>query len=203
MTIAMSAFDRLAGACAIAAGAIGFGYSIAFVLFLHSSDRNEAYANSLLLLLGGLLTTAAFVAVYQRVRDTDPGLALLGLVLALAGSIGAAMHGAYDLANLVKPPAALAADLPNAVDPRGFATFGLTALGVAAAGALIVRGRVLPIGLGYLAFVSAALLVVVYVGRLVILDPRSPGLLAAAAAVGFVVNPAFFVWLGRALRARA
>jgi hypothetical protein len=199
----MSTFERLAGLCAIAAGAIGVAYSIAFVLFLHSADRSEAYANSILLLLGGLLTTAAFVAVYQRVRATDPGLAMLGFVLALAGSLGAAMHGAYDLANLVNPPATLAADVPSAVDPRGFATFALTGLGVAAAGALIVRGRAFPASVGYLAFASAALLVFVYVGRLVILDPKSPGLLAAAVAVGFVVNPAFFVSLGRALRAPA
>jgi hypothetical protein len=34
---------------------------------------------------------------------------------------------------------------------------------------------------------------------LVILNPKSPGLLAAAVLVGFVVNPLFFVWLGLVL----
>ena len=58
----------------------------------------------------------------------------------------------------------------------------------------------LPRGLGYLAFVAAALLVFVYVGRLIILDPKSPALLAAAVAVGYVVNPVWFVWLAVALR---
>ena len=35
-----------------------------------------------------------------------------------------------------------------------------------------------------------------------ILNPKSPGLLAAAVAVGFVVDPIWFVWLGLALRQR-
>jgi hypothetical protein len=192
-------FERFAALCAIAAGALGVGYSIAFVLFLRESTRGAAYANSTLLLAGGLLTIAVFVAVYGRLRTTDPGLALWGLAFALVGSFGAAMHGAYDLANLVNPPESLAGDVPNAVDPRGLATFGLTGIGVAAAGVLIVRGRRLPVRLGYLAFLSAALLVYVYIGRLVILNPKSPGLLAAAVLVGFVVNPAFFIWLGLVL----
>ena len=192
-------FERLAALSGVTVGGIGVGYSIAFVLFLHNSSRGAAYANATLLLAGGLLTPSVFVAVYQRIRETDPGLALWGLVFALVGSFGAAMHGGYDLANLANPPAALASDVPNAVDPRGLATFGLTAVGVAVAGLLIVRGRRLPVGLGYLALVSAALLVFVYIGRLVILNPKSPGLLAGAVLVGFVVNPIFFVWLGLVL----
>jgi hypothetical protein len=109
------------------------------------------------------------------------------------------MHGGYDLADLVKPPAALASDVPNAVDPRGLGTFGLTALTLAVTGVLVVRGRRLPLGLGYLSFVSAALLAFVYVGRLVILNPKSPGLLTAAVIVGFLVNPVWFGWLGLVL----
>jgi hypothetical protein len=40
----------------------------------------------------------------------------------------------------------------------------------------------------------------VYVGRLVILNPKSPGLLTAAVIVGFLVNPIWFGWLGLVLR---
>jgi hypothetical protein len=192
-------FERLAALCALAVGAVGVAYAAAFVVFLHNSSRAAAYANATLLLAGGLLTTVTFVAVYNRVRETDASLALLGLIFALVGAFGAALHGAYDLANLINPPASLADDLPNAADPRGLATFGFTAVGVAVSGALTLRGARLPRGLGYLAFLSAALLVFVYVGRLVILNPKSPGLLAAAVLVGFVVNPVFFVWLGLVL----
>ncbi len=192
-------FERFAALCAAAVGALGVGYSIAFLVFLHDSSRGAAYANAILLLAGGLLATSTFVAVYQRVRSTDEGLALWGLIFALVGSFGAALHGAYDLANLVNPPASLASDLPNATDPRGLATFGLTAVGVAVTGVLALRGGRLPRRLGYLTFLSGALLVFVYAGRLVILNPKSPGLLAAAVLVGFVVNPILFVWLGAVL----
>ena len=193
-------FTRIGPYCAVAAGITGLAYSISFSLYLHDPSRGTAYVNSLLLLVGGLISTAAFTAVYERLRATDPALALWGFVFALVGAFGAALHGGYDLANLANPPKVLASDVPSSVDPRGLATFALTGLALAVTGTLILRGRVLPRGLGQLAFLAAALLVYVYVGRLVILDPKSPGLLAAAVAAGYVVNPVWFAWLGLALR---
>jgi len=195
-----SPFIRFGALCAVAAGLVGLGYSISFSLYLHSPSRGTAYADSLLLLAGGLISTAAFTAVYERLRETDATLALWGFVLGLVGAVGAAIHGAYDLANLANPPASLASDVPSSVDPRGLGTFALTGLALAVTGVLILRGGLLPRGLGYLAFLSAALLVFVYIGRLVILNPKSPGLLTAAVLVGFVVNPVWFVWLGLELR---
>jgi hypothetical protein len=195
-----SFFVRCGAPCAFAAAALGFGYSTSFSLYLHSPSRGEAYADAALLLAGGVVSTAIFTVLYDRLRATDPALALWGFLLALVGAFGAAIHGAYDLANLANPPASLASDLPSSVDPRGFGTFALTGLGLAVIGVLIVRGRRLPVGLGYLAFVAAALLVYVYIGRLVILNPKSPGVLPFAVIAGFLVNPAWFVWLGVVLR---
>ena len=195
-----SSFVRFGALCAMGAGLMGLGYSISFSLYLDNPSRGTAYADALLLTAGGVASTAAFTAVYERLRQTDPALALWGFVLGLAGALGGALNGAYDLANLANPPAALANDLPNSVDPRGLATFALTGLALAVTGVLVVRGGLLPRGLGYLAFLSAALLVFVYVGRLVILNPKSPGLLAVAVAAGYLVNPALLVWLGLVLR---
>jgi hypothetical protein len=195
-----SSFARFGALCAVAAGLVGLGYSISFSLYLHSPSRGTAYVDSILLLAGGLISTATFVVVYERLRQTDTALALWGFLLALVGAFGAALHGGYDLANLANPPAALASDVPSSVDPRGLGTFALTGLALAVTGVLILRSGPLPRGLGYLAFLSAALLVFVYIGRLVILNPKSPGLLAAAVTVGYVVNPVWFVWLGLALR---
>jgi len=189
-------FDRFAATCALLAGPAGFGYSAAFLVYLHNGSRGAAYADDLLLLAGGLLSTAVFTALYERLQGVDRPLALWGFVLALAGALGAVLHAGYDLANLAKPPAALASDVPSAVDPRGLATFGLTGLALAIVGSLVLRSGLLPLGLGWLAMLAAALLVFVYVGRLVILDPHSPGLHTAAIVVGFVVNPAWYVWLG-------
>lgn len=113
-------FEKFGGVCAGLAGIAGLAYSTAFVIYLHDASRGAAYTDDVLLLVGGLLATAAFVAVYGRVRAADEGFALLGLLLAFAGAFGSMSHGAYDLANLVKPPAAaLAADVPSSTDPRG------------------------------------------------------------------------------------
>ena len=199
MTASPSAV-RFGPLCAVSAGLLSLGYSISFSLYLDTPSRGTAYANALLLLAGGLISTAAFTVLYERLRESDPALALWGFILALAGALGAALHGGYDLANLANPPKTLPTDVPSSVDPRGLGTFALTGLALAAVGVLILRGRQLPRGLGQLAFLAAALLVFVYVGRLVILNPKSPGLLAAAVASGYVVNPVWFCWLGLALR---
>jgi hypothetical protein len=53
--------------------------------------------------------------------------------------------------------------------------------------------------LGYLAYLSAVLLVVLYLGRLIVLDPTNPLILVPALLNGFLVNPALYVWLGLAL----
>jgi hypothetical protein len=47
-------------------------------------------------------------------------------------ALGAAIHGGYDLANLINLPASAAAlpDLPSQVDPRGLLTFGVMGLGL-------------------------------------------------------------------------
>lgn len=156
-----SSFTRFGALCAMAAGLAGLGYSISFSLYLNSPSRGRADADSLLLLAGGLVSTAAFTAVYERLRRTDAALALWGFVLALVGAFGAALHGAYDRANLANPPASLAGDLPSSVDPRGLGTFAFTGLALGVAGVLILRGGLLPRGLGYLGFLSAALLVFV------------------------------------------
>jgi hypothetical protein len=194
--IETGSFERFGGACALLAAVAGLAYSVSFVIYLHNGSRGAAYADAFLLLAGGLLSIAAFCALYPRLRAADEGFALLGFVLAIAGALGAALHGGYDLANLANPPTALATDVPSSTDPRGLGTFALTGAALAVAGWLIVRSRVLPVRLGQLALLAAVLLVYVYVGRLVILDPKDPALLTAAAAVGFVVNPVWFAWLG-------
>jgi len=192
-------FEKFGGVCAGLAGLAGFAYSTAFVIYLHDASRGAAYTDDVLLLVGGLLATAAFVAVYGRVRAADEGFALLGLLLAFAGAFGSISHGAYDLANLVKPPAALASDVPSSTDPRGLGTFALMGVAVVIASLLVLHGGRLPRALAYLGLLAGALLVFVYVGRLVILNPHDTVLHTAAVISGFLINPAWFLWLGAVL----
>jgi hypothetical protein len=173
------------------------GYAIAFVFTVRSAPRGADYASALFLLGGGLVSTVVMIAVYQRLRITDPSFALFGLLLGAAGAVGSSIHGGYDLAVLAKRPPNTVTNFPaNSVDPRGLLTFGFTALALLVIGWLIVRGAVLPRPLGYLAFVGGALLIIVYLGRLIVLDPKSPGLLTAAVLSGFIVSPAWFVSVG-------
>jgi hypothetical protein len=185
-------FERFAGVCAILAGVSGFLYAVAFVVL------QDALLSGLFLMLSGLFTTAALVAVYERLRATDASFALLALLLGVAGALGSAVHGGYDLANVINPPVSLP-DLPNPVDPRGLLTFGVAGVALFVVAWLIGRGGRLPKGLGYLGYASAILLLALYLGRLIVLDPTSPLILGPALLNGFLVNPIFYVWIGLAL----
>ena len=185
-------FERAAGLCALAAAVAGIGYAVAFVVV------GSTFGSALFLLLGGLLAIPVLVAVYGRVRAAEPAVAACALLLGAAGALGAVAHGGNDLATALHPPAT-PSDLPSAVDPRGLATFGLTGLSLALVAWLIRRGGRLPRGLGALGYLLAALLVALYLGRLVILEARSPLIAVPALLTGFVVNPAWYLWLGRSL----
>jgi hypothetical protein len=197
LSFAQFPFERLAGLAAIAVGIGGLAYSIAFLVLLYSGAPKAAdVLSNVFLLAGGILATAVFVALYERFRPADPGFALWAFLLGSFGAIGSAAHGAYDLANIVKTPKGLDKSLPSATDPRGFATFGLTALAIALVSVLILRVGLLPRPLAYLGLVACALLLVIYFGRLIIFNPKSPGLLTVALLTGFLVNPAWYAWLG-------
>ncbi|HEX6710705.1 MAG TPA: hypothetical protein VF068_10290 [Rubrobacter sp.] len=187
-----TSFERFAGICAILAGATDFLYAVSFLVL------QNILLSGLFLMLGGLLTSAALIAVYQRLRETDASFALLALVLGIAGSLGSAVHGGYDLANAVNPPPSLL-DLPNPVDPRGLLTFGAAGLALFVVASLIDRGGRFPRGLGNLGYVAAILLLALYVGRLIVLDPTSPLIAVPALLSGFIVNPLFYLWLGLTL----
>jgi hypothetical protein len=187
-------YDRFAGVCAILAGAVGFLYSVSFVVL------RDARLYSLFLLLGGLLTIAVMVAVYERLREVDGSFALLALVLGALGGIGSAVHGGYDLSNALHPPAQVP-DLPSGVDPRGFLTFGVAGLAVFIVAWLMTKSD-FPKALGYLGYLSAVLLVVLYLARLIVLDATSLLILGPALLAGFIVNPIWYVWLGLQLRRR-
>lgn len=190
-----SSFERFAGLSAILAGIVGLLYSISFVLL-----KNDLLI-ALFLMLGGLFSTAALVAVYNRLKETDATFALWALLLSIASAFGALLHGGYDLANAINPPTANAAlaSLPSSVDPRGLLTFGVASLGVFGIAWLMGRSRQFPRGLSYWGYLLAVLLVVLYLGRLIILDPKNPLIAVDALLSGFVVNPVWYLWLGMVL----
>ena len=192
-----SPYERFASLSAILAGIIGLLYSISFVVLQNN------LLSALALLVGGLLSLVALVALFNRLAEADSAFALLGLMLASVSALGAAIHGAYDLANAIHPPAELTggvAALPSAIDPRGFLTFGVAGLAILAAAYLMGHGGRFPNGLRILSYVLGVLLIVIYLGRLIVLTPTSPLILGPAALTGFLLNPIWYVWLGLELR---
>jgi hypothetical protein len=200
------AYSTFSGTCAVLAGVAGFLYALAFIGLVLTETAPELGFGlaSLLLLVGSLLAAAGLTALYPHLRAVDAGFAMPALVLGVAGTIGAAVHGGFDLANVLHAPSGPANEamtgLPNYVDPRGLLTFGATGLGLLMASWLIVRSAVFPTRLGYLGYLAGVLLLLVYLGRLVILTPTNPLIAAPAALFGFIVNPAWFIWLGLVLR---
>ena len=197
-------FEHSAGISAIAAGIVGILYSFSFIVLVvggRAPDLGVLFS-SLFLMLGGLLSSAAIVAVFNRVSETGPALGIWGLMLALIGQLGAVIHGGYDLANAIHPPASNVSsvgDLASQIDPRGLLTFGLTGIGLFVLASLIRRSDQLPKRLGAMGYLLAGLLVVIYLGRLIILSPTNPVVAALIVVTGLVVNPAWYIWLGRAL----
>ncbi len=192
ITTKSSSIERFAGLNAILAGIAGLLYSISFVLL-----KNDLLI-ALFLMLGGLFSTAVLVAVYNRLKETDATFALWAFLLSIAGAFGAIIHGGYDLANAINPPVVnvALASLPSTIDPRGLLTFGVAGLGIFCIAWLMGRGRQFPRGLSYLGYLLAILLVVLYLGRLIILDPKNPIVLVDALLSGFIVNPLWYLWLG-------
>lgn len=200
-----TSFESFAGICTIVAGIINFLYAVAFVIIARSAPALGGFLSALFLLLSGLLITTTVTALYFRLRQVEPAFALWALLLGLVGTLGAAIHGGYDLANAINRPAVSAelatalAALPNQIDPRGLTTFGLMGMALLVIAWLMARSGAFPKGLPYVGYLLGILFVILYLGRLIILDPASPMLLVPVLVAGFVVNPVWYIWLGLTL----
>jgi hypothetical protein len=198
-----ASFERFGGLCAILAGVGGILYAIAFIIIARSAPAIGALLSALLLTLNGLLATSVMTTLYQRLRSINPAAALWALVLGSVGAIGATIHGGYDLANALHPPTGLSTDLPSQIDPRGLLTFGVSGIALLINAWLMWRESTFPRSLGYLTYLLGALLLLIYLARLIILSPANPVLLVPVLLTGFLINPAWYIWLGRTfLRSR-
>lgn len=188
-----NSFHRFAGWMAILAGISGFLYSMSFIVLQNN------LLSALFLTLGGLFSAAALTGLYQYLREGEGGFALLGFLLSLSAALGSVIHGGYDLANALHPPASLNTDLPNPIDPRGLLTFGIAGLGLFLLSWLMTREMRFPRTLGYLGILSALLMLVLYLGRLIILQATNLAIVLPALLEGFIVNPIWYIWLGLTL----
>lgn len=193
------AFERFAGWCALLAALAGVVFTVAFAIVVRDGHRWAQWVSWTTLLAGGLLTIPVMTALYALVAREEPQFALVGYVLGVAGALGAVVHGAYDVSVLANPPPAPGPGLPSGIDPRGLMTFGVSGLALLVFGFLLQRSGRLSAPLGPLALLGGALLVVVYVGRLTVLNPKANVIRLAALVSGLVVVPAFYALVGRTL----
>lgn len=192
-------FQRFAGWSAGAAAAVGVTFTVAFSVVVREGDRWAKWVSAVTLAGGGMLTVPVLIALYALVREREPEFALLGVLLGTVGALATAAHGAFDVAGLSKTVKPDLSSVPNFVDPRGFSTFGLTALALLMFGVLGLRTGVLDRTVARIAVLAAVLLVVLYVGRLTVLDPEANVIKATALVSGLIVNPAFFLAFARSL----
>src|SRR5438105_3611049 len=77
-----ASFQRFGGMCAMLAGVSGFLYAVFYVIVAKVApdlgNLNVALY-SLFLMLGGIFTTAALLALYNRLPETDASFELWGL----------------------------------------------------------------------------------------------------------------------------
>lgn len=191
-------FERFAGTCALLVGAGGLIYGLLFGYIVLGAPRGITITWLTIGLIGALVATPVSVALYYRLRDTDRGFALLALLLGVVAALGQLENSAIGLGAELTPDIA-GVGAPS--DPFGVLRFGLLGVALLIVGWLILRGGGLPRGLGYVAELGGALLVLVYLGRLTgVIDPATEVTVLPPVLYGVVVHPVFYVWLGRELR---
>jgi hypothetical protein len=192
----MTPFRPFAANIAWAAAIGGVAYGLFFVII---GNRGAAAA---LLMVGGILTALILSGLAASVEAVHEEGARWAALVGTIGAIGSAIHGGYDLANVIHPPdrdVLSLADYPNAVDPRGLATFGLVGLSFLIVATLMSRSDRYPTGLARVGQTLGVVMMVIYVGRLVILDPTNP-IVRVALAAGVISNTVFLAWLGNVWR---
>lgn len=194
INIKLISFNSYASLVAILAGLSWLSYAYFFVVV------RDPFSYSLSLLLAGLFSLKVAVALFAKLEGVEKNFARIALILGVIGSSGVMIHGGYDLANAINPPALNNPDLPNQVDPRGLLAFFVSGLAVLKFGWLMTSSSYFPKNLGYLGMLSGVLLLVIYWGRLVILDPTNPILLYPVLIEGFIVAPLWYLWVGMALK---
>ena len=192
-------FTRLSGFLAAFVGLGGLAYGILFGLIVKGTSENVLRAWFVLAILGGVAVTGLFVTLYERLRPTDPSVALWAVLLGVAAGLGQMLNASVALGyhlNLT-PPSGSSEVTP---DPLGILRFGVNGLALLLFGVIMTRDRAFPRTLGFLALSGGVLLVVSYVGRLSgFITPGTRVTLLPPFLYGLVVHPLLFLGLARHL----
>ncbi len=193
-------FESYVGYYALLTALTSFLYAVSFIVISRSNPVLGGKLSALFLLLTGFFTAGTMVGIFNKLQELNFGYALWAMILGLIGAVGMMMHGGYDLANAINPPMKYLpalADFPSQVDPRGLMSFGIAGVALFKISWLMKGGKYFPQGLANLGYLSAFLLLVLYLGRLIILKATSPIIVYPALLNGFIVGPWWYLWLGK------
>jgi hypothetical protein len=195
-------FEKTAGLAAIVTGVCVFFYAVSLVILSVTLRIGLAGLQlaSIFLIVGSLAATLVWVAVYQRLRETDAGFALWALIIGIIGHIGATASGGYDLAaSVTNGQQPTLGRIISQASPQGLLTFGVVGLSLVAIAWLIEKGGLFPRPLGYVAYLFALLSIYIYPGRVIIQQTSNPALAGPIILTGFIVGPLFYIWVGVSL----
>ena len=199
-------YARFGGLSAMIVGALSILYAIFFLVITPRAEAVGALGSWIILAVSGIFSSAAFVALYLRLRPASEGFALWGLVLGLFSSFATLTHGAWQALVLTTLNSAdssqraaieLMRMVPSPVDPAGVATFGVIGLASLVTGMIILVSGRLPRPLGTLAVANAVLLVTLYFATAA---GAQALILLSGGLTSVIVGPIFWLWLGRELR---
>ena len=124
---------------------------------------------------------------------------VVGAIAAGLFTVGMVLY-MHDIAVFAHPDkVTTSADYPNFTDPRGFSTFALFGLGMIVLAAMS-HAASLPKPIALVGAITGALAVVVYIGRVTVLDPKRWWVAIAAVGAGVIGVPLWNVLVARALR---
>lgn len=199
-------FARLGGWSAVLVGLLSIVYAVFFLAIQPRAPYFGALGSWLILAVSGILSSAAYVALYQRVKSgADDGYALWALLMGVSASFVTITHGVYQALlvsalNTAEPPARLAIEaarlLPSQADPAGVATFGVVGLVSFLFSWRIAQTASLPPNLGYLGIANAVLLVVLFAATALAFQPL---ILLSGGLTSVIAGPIWWIWLGRRL----
>lgn len=182
-------FAKFGGLSAILVGLLSILYAIFFLVIARRAEFVGTFGSWVILAVSGIFTSAAYVALYGRVRAASEGAALWALLLGVASSFATLMHGGFEALSAGKGTGQLVSE----VDPRGLASFFVVGVVAFVFGWLITRGDALPKALGYLGMFNALLLVVLYFATAA---GAQTLILISGGLTSVIVGPIWWIWLG-------
>lgn len=193
-------FGRFGSLAAILTGVLSLVYAVFFLFISRASAYTGLLGSWIILGLTAFFAIAAYVALYQRLKEREPGLALYTLLFSALASFAMLQHGGYEAAQIIRTGTLESAGAASSqVDPAGLATFGVIGVVSFLWGWMIVRTGALPRNLGYLGMLNAVLLVILFIATLF---GSQTVILISGGLTSVIVGPIWWIWLGRTLAAQ-